>query len=172
MTEAELVAHYAKLKRKFYAKRALPQRVRDETKPPELKPRPQEPKPSPVYSHPVSMLLEGLPASTVIAPLTLKRHLIGFGWVQERSISGQLETIIRLVLNELSVPRAAVFSQSRSADLVRARHLIWALSRNFCELSYPRIGRKFSRDHTTIMHGAEKGTRDPLFALMCEFLNR
>ncbi|MCA1713545.1 MAG: chromosomal replication initiator protein DnaA, partial [Actinobacteria bacterium] len=54
-------------------------------------------------------------------------------------------------------------STSRSRQLVTARQIAMYLVRELTDLSLPRIGRAFNRDHTTVMHA-----RDKITALMKE----
>jgi Bacterial dnaA protein helix-turn-helix len=169
MTEAELKDHYAKIRRKFYAKRALRKKPKNpETEKWNLL---ANNKNAPRIEHPVSLFLK--PEHDALLPsLSVSVKRFGFGWIKDQTgaPANRLEEIIQAVLNEVNVPRAAMMSQSRTADLVRARNLIWALARQYCSFSYPQLGAKFHRDHTTIMHGAGNGERDPLFAALYERL--
>ena len=162
MTEAELREHYATIRRRL-RNTAVPKRKKGY-----LLANNQN---ALRLEHPVSLFLkpehDALPSSLSV---TVRRF--GFGWIKDQASApaNKLEEIIQAVLNEVSVPRAAMFSHSRTADLVRARNLIWALARQYCSFSYPQLGAKFHRDHTTIMHGAGNGERDPLFPVLFERL--
>jgi chromosomal replication initiator protein len=54
-----------------------------------------------------------------------------------------------VTVEELCGPR-------RDSSLCRARHIAMYLCRELTDLSLPRIGRQFDRDHTTVMHGERK----------------
>lgn len=67
--------------------------------------------------------------------------------------------------------RAELISDHRGAGVVRAR---WAVMLAMHRRGYstPRIGRALgNRDHTTVMHGLQRGklieARDPEFARLC-----
>lgn len=67
------------------------------------------------------------------------------------------EQIAKTVCQHYKQPRLHVFSQRRSADLVRPRQVIMYLAREHTALSLPAIGRLIGdRDHTTALHGATK----------------
>ena len=54
-------------------------------------------------------------------------------------------------------------SANRSRTMVSARHIAMYLCRELTDLSLPKIGREFGgRDHTTVIHGADKITADLL----------
>lgn len=44
-------------------------------------------------------------------------------------------------------------SKSRSQSLVYARHEVYYLLKKNTNMSFPKIGSKFGKDHTTILHG-------------------
>ena len=48
--------------------------------------------------------------------------------------------------------------KSRKADLVLVRHLIAHSLRERFKLSYPEIGKKLNRDHSTIIHAHDRIT--------------
>lgn len=47
----------------------------------------------------------------------------------------------------------AIFSQSRLRDIADARQMVMYLSRKHTALSFPAIGSKLNRKHTTVQHG-------------------
>lgn len=55
------------------------------------------------------------------------------------------------------VPVCGIDSRSRDKVAAKARHIAMALAKEFTELSYPAIARKFRRrDHTTVLHAVEQ----------------
>lgn len=68
----------------------------------------------------------------------------------------KLDQIIELVCAAQSVNRDEIMGRSQYRRIARARQSAMALAREFTKLSLPQIGRKFKRDHTTILHGVRK----------------
>lgn len=68
----------------------------------------------------------------------------------------KLDQIIELVCATQSVNRDEIMGRSQYRRIARARQLAMTLAREFTKLSLPQIGRKFKRDHTTILHGVRK----------------
>ena len=54
-----------------------------------------------------------------------------------------------------------LLSPSRRPELVRARQQIIRILRDFGGLSYPEIGRRLNRDHSTIIHSYESAINNP-----------
>jgi ATPase involved in DNA replication initiation len=51
----------------------------------------------------------------------------------------------------------AIMGPGRHAPEVRARQMLWlALRHELPHLSFPAIGQRFGRDHTTVLYGAER----------------
>lgn len=63
-----------------------------------------------------------------------------------------LRDTIDLTALSYGVRKSDILGTSRSRELVQARREIWKHLREQ-GWSYPRIGRAFNRDHTTILHG-------------------
>lgn len=70
-----------------------------------------------------------------------------------------LEAIIKAVALYYNVSRIDILSPRREAALVYARHVVCYLARELTLLAYPTIGRLLNRDHTSVLHGAQKITR-------------
>ena len=49
-----------------------------------------------------------------------------------------------------------LMSQKRTKEISYARQLCMYICRTLLDLSYPRIGQEFGRDHTTAMHAINK----------------
>lgn len=64
-------------------------------------------------------------------------------------------------------------SDIRTAKLAEARQAAYWLIRTASKASYPQIGAYFFRDHTTIMHGAQKTVVRAMFdPATCDRLQR
>lgn len=67
-----------------------------------------------------------------------------------------------------------LLSARRQASLTRPRHLAMWLAIECTRASYPRIGRAFCRDHSTIIHAIRSFERhraaDPVYAELAERL--
>lgn len=63
--------------------------------------------------------------------------------------------VIRATSRAMNVPVEAITGNCRRAHIVRARHLAMYVCRVQYGHSYPRIGRDFSRDHSTVISGIE-----------------
>jgi transposase len=57
------------------------------------------------------------------------------------------------VCGSYSVSTQAVLGVRRSSDVVKPRQVLMALAYRNTRLSYPQIGERLSRDHTTVLHG-------------------
>jgi hypothetical protein len=67
----------------------------------------------------------------------------------------QLQDLLRIVCNVVSVqPRSLIYG-GRSDSLVFARLLFYYSARSYLGASYPAIGMVANRDHTTIMSGVK-----------------
>lgn len=89
-------------------------------------------------------------------------------------ISG-IYDIYRLVADHCSIEFEAMVSPNRYKDQVRARQLAVLLARDvFPSASLVRLGTALNRDHTTVLHNLEAGSRrvstDPEFRADLEVL--
>jgi chromosomal replication initiator protein len=69
------------------------------------------------------------------------------------------ETIIRTTATAYSFSVEDVLSSSRKQPLVLCRQISMYLCRELTDLSLPKIGEHFNRDHTTVLHSVEKVKR-------------
>jgi hypothetical protein len=74
--------------------------------------------------------------------------------------------VVRAVGEEVGMTEAEIFARRRNLKFTQARHLCWALHTSCClHLSLPIIGRlSGGYDHSTVLHGARNGVKDPRFA--------
>ena len=64
--------------------------------------------------------------------------------------------ILKAVADEFGVTIDDLISHSRRKEVVMPRQIAMYLLRDMLELSYPYIGEKMGRDHTTAIHSYEK----------------
>jgi chromosomal replication initiator protein len=69
------------------------------------------------------------------------------------------ETIIRTTAQAYGFSVEDVLSASRRQPLVLCRQISMYLCRELTDLSLPKIGEHFNRDHTTVLHSVEKVKR-------------
>ena len=69
------------------------------------------------------------------------------------------ETIIRTTAQAYGFSVEDVLSSSRRQPLVLCRQISMYLCRELTDLSLPKIGEHFNRDHTTVLHSVEKVKR-------------
>lgn len=65
-----------------------------------------------------------------------------------------------LVANAFSVEVEDLSSKKRTKKIAYARQVAMYISRNELELSLPKIGEEFSRDHSTVIHAVERIEED------------
>ena len=67
-----------------------------------------------------------------------------------------VEAIKRLVCDRYNVRPAEMDSPRRARSVARPRQVAMYLAKQLTSLSLPDIGRKFGRDHSTVLHGVRK----------------
>lgn len=60
------------------------------------------------------------------------------------------------VCDYFGIELAELLSKRKTKSLADVRHIAYYLSKILGQKGYPEIGRRFGRDHTTIMHGVQK----------------
>lgn len=70
-----------------------------------------------------------------------------------------MEKIIRGCATRFDVSTEALMGSGRTSSTVMARHLAWYLCRRELNWSLSEIGRRFSRDHSTVMHGVDRWSK-------------
>jgi len=66
------------------------------------------------------------------------------------------EQVIKAVANFFNVPMEDLLTKKRKKEIVEPRQIIVYLLRELLNMSYPYIGEKIGRDHTTAIHAYEK----------------
>ncbi len=69
------------------------------------------------------------------------------------------DVIIRTTAHAYGFSTEDLLSSSRRQPLVLARQIAMYLCRELTDLSLPKIGERFNRDHTTVLHSVEKVKR-------------
>ncbi|HXF89569.1 MAG TPA: helix-turn-helix domain-containing protein [Xanthobacteraceae bacterium] len=64
-----------------------------------------------------------------------------------------IKTIAQATADVLGLPRPALYGGTRCQQIVRARHIAWYVANRCYGYSLSRIGFRFRRDHTTVLHG-------------------
>lgn len=67
------------------------------------------------------------------------------------------DEIVARIAAKHKLTKADIFGQSRIIPITEARHeAMVEVAKAFPRWSYPRLGRFFNRDHTTVMHAVKK----------------
>ncbi len=65
------------------------------------------------------------------------------------------QKIISTVAEKYNVSENDIYSNKRTSNIAKARHICIYLIKKLMDLSYPAIGRILKRDHTTMLHSYE-----------------
>jgi chromosomal replication initiator protein len=68
--------------------------------------------------------------------------------------------ILKAVAEFFNISIEDIISRNRRKEIVEPRQIAMYLLREICDLSYPYIGEKMGRDHTTAIHSYEKINRE------------
>ncbi len=87
-----------------------------------------------------------------------------------------IDKIFAAVVKKYNVPREEITGKKRAKEVMTPRHISIYLIREITELSLPRIGKIFDRDHSTMLSSCvwvqKKIIHDPLFAADLELLRK
>ena len=64
--------------------------------------------------------------------------------------------VLKAVAEFFNITTQDIISRNRRKEIVEPRQIAMYLLRDICDLSYPYIGEKLGRDHTTAIHSYEK----------------
>jgi chromosomal replication initiator protein len=67
-----------------------------------------------------------------------------------------IDKIITYICEKYKLKLEDILSHKRSKDIAEPRQIAMYLCREMTDISLPRIGSKFGRDHTTVIHACEK----------------
>ncbi len=79
-----------------------------------------------------------------------------FAQYVDRLVCGKINHRFRERWPAIDVSPLSIHGRKRPQSIARTRHLVTVLLRDF-GWSFPQIGRHFSRDHTTIQSGFNRG---------------
>ncbi|MFI5314283.1 MAG: DnaA ATPase domain-containing protein [Myxococcota bacterium] len=89
-------------------------------------------------------------AASALADLDVVKHLLtGAG---EKPLATSPDDVLTAVTRQFNLRVRELRSSSRSARVTTPRQVAMYLMRRHCGLSYPEIGRRFARHHTTALH--------------------
>jgi hypothetical protein len=86
----------------------------------------------------------------------VKGRLMGLGEPIPAEKSITVDMVIRQVAAFYCIAPAEIKSDRRSAELIKPRHIAYLLARILTKQSFPAIGKKFNRDHSTLVSGIRK----------------
>jgi chromosomal replication initiator protein len=87
----------------------------------------------------------------------LAHYMIYPGLAVARKRELLIDEIIRVVCDNTQISRHDVMSKSRKREYVDARHYIFYITYNHCNMSLVAIGKHIGfRDHTTVISGRDK----------------
>ncbi|HKC49822.1 MAG TPA: DnaA/Hda family protein [Myxococcota bacterium] len=89
-------------------------------------------------------------AGSALADLDVVRHLIASA--AEKPLRISPDDALSTVARQFNLRVRDLRSSSRSARVTTPRQVAMYLMRRHCGLSYPEIGRRFARHHTTALH--------------------
>jgi chromosomal replication initiator protein len=116
-------------------------------------------------------LLEGRRVS-----LELARECIGELLGDAEPLSVTMDKIFAAVFKKYGVSKEELRGKKRNKEIAQARHIVIYLIREITEMSFPKIGKDFDRDHATVMSSVEwvkkRIISDPLFAADIEDLKK
>ena len=68
----------------------------------------------------------------------------------------ELRAIVLATARHFEIPAQKLMSTRRVAKISLPRQVAMYLAKDMTSLSYPNIGRRFHRDHTTVLHGVRR----------------
>jgi len=89
-------------------------------------------------------------AGNALADLEVVKQLLSAA--AERAGASSPEEVLHAVAHHFNLRLRELRSQSRSSRVTVPRQVAMYLMRRHCNLSYPEIGRRFGRHHTTALH--------------------
>lgn len=90
-------------------------------------------------------------------------EILGTSWPtpwehSRRAGSHPVHRIQEVIAARYGFSRNALLGPSRNIHLVRARHIAMYVTRTETKASYPELGRRFGKDHSTIISAVRKMT--------------
>ena len=104
-------------------------------------------------------LLQNLALAAAASPRPLDRHTVEqilAGTGQPTSHESDLQVIIKRVCAAFDIAPKELLGKSRLGRVLVPRQVAMYLAHTVGQLSLPRIGAAFDRDHTTVLHACRK----------------
>jgi chromosomal replication initiator protein len=89
-------------------------------------------------------------AGNALADLEVVKQLVTAA--AERAVASSPDEVLHAVSHHFNLRVRDLRSQSRASRVTTPRQVAMYLMRRHCNLSYPEIGRRFARHHTTALH--------------------
>jgi chromosomal replication initiator protein len=83
-----------------------------------------------------------------------------YSTIEAEPVKVEVDTIIQVVCEHYSLSVTDILGKKRNKEIVAPRQVAMYLAREMANMSYPDIGRAFSRDYTTVIHSYEKVRAD------------
>jgi chromosomal replication initiator protein len=96
------------------------------------------------------LMIRSSPAGNALADLDVVKHLLAAS--AEKPLTVSPEDALATVARQFNLRVRDLRSTSRSARVTTPRQVAMYVMRRHCGLSYPEIGRRFARHHTTALH--------------------
>lgn len=119
-------------------------------------------------------------ASMPVEDVVEKPKPVGRDWLHVATKgrnAPSMKVLLQAVSLRTGIPITDIRSPRRSAPIVRARMMFWALCHRLTNASLPQMGRfAGGKDHSTVLHGVRKVNKQPdlfqpeLGALMHAFM--
>jgi hypothetical protein len=95
--------------------------------------------------------------------------------IRERDGDGDLLALVKRIASAHDVTLDEMLGTSHVAGHVHARHALWAALYARGHWSYPRLGKLFGRDHSTVLAGVvahceRQGIQPPRAKKGCDFI--
>ena len=106
----------------------------------------------------------------------LAYHLLSAIFEEEVKLEVTVEQVLKMTSEFYDVSISDIKGKKRTATISKPRQVAMYLSRRLTKLSTPELGRKFDRNHATILHAVQKVAKDmgkdETFKLQCAKLER
>jgi hypothetical protein len=150
-----MLAHYSDVRRKFF-----PVVMRQPARPKPAEPEPVEPEP-PEEAAPLPTIAMQPPPSMVPENASLETRIetaisLSLAMFGRRPTINKVLIVMESVAQCFDVPVSKLIGPERLRYIVLPRQIVCAIVRRITNCSYPEIGRRMNRDHTTSIFGARK----------------
>jgi len=141
----EMREHYSDVRRRFFPVLRQPAR-----------PKPVEPEPEPMNDIQVIPVIPVLPFDASLEVRVETAINLSIEMFVRHPKTNKVLLVTSAVSQAFDVRTFDLISGNRTQHLTTPRQLVSAITRKLTCYSYPEIGRRMRRDHTTILYGARK----------------